>query len=159
METNQPAVARVAAALHGKGIEAPILELSESTRTAEEAAKTIGCTVGQIAKSLVFRSESGESILVIASGSNRVDERKVAGLIGEPVQRASVEFVREATGYSIGGIPPMAHARAPRAVLIDADLEQYEQIWAAAGTPHAVVCLTPALLLQASNGRVADVKR
>jgi prolyl-tRNA editing enzyme YbaK/EbsC (Cys-tRNA(Pro) deacylase) len=159
MESNKSAVARVASGLKEAGIEARIVELAESTHTAEEAARAIGCSVGQIAKSLIFRSESGDSILVIASGSNRVDERKVAKLIGEAVQRASPEFVREVTGYSIGGIPPTAHSRPPRAVLIDSDLEQYEEIWAAAGTPHAVVCLTPTLLLQVSNGRVADVKR
>jgi len=159
MESSQPAVARVADALRTQGIDAPILELSASTRTAEEAASAIGCTVAQIAKSLVFRSASGESILVIASGSNRVDERKVALYVGEGVERASPDFVREATGYSIGGVPPIAHAQRPFAVLIDADLEQYEKIWAAAGTPHAVVCLTPALLRQASSGQMVDIKR
>jgi prolyl-tRNA editing enzyme YbaK/EbsC (Cys-tRNA(Pro) deacylase) len=159
MEISKSAVGRVTTALRTAGIEARVVELSESTRTADEAAKAIECSVGQIAKSLIFRSESGESILVVASGSNRVDERKVAKLIGEAVQRASPEFVREMTGYAIGGIPPTAHSRPPRAVLIDSDLEQYDEIWAAAGTPHAVVRLTPTLLLQLSNGRMVDVKR
>jgi len=107
----------------------------------------------------VFRTASGASILVIASGINRVDERCVADLIGEPIERAPAEFVREMSGYAIGGVPPIAHAYPPDAVLIDADLMTFDAIWAAAGTPNAVVRLTPAELLQVSRGRVADVKR
>ena len=95
-----------------------------STRTSEDAAAAIGCSVAEIAKSLVFKSASGKSVLVIASGSNRVDEKKVRALLGEKIERADADFVRSATGYAIGGVPPLAHATQP-VVLIDRDLEAF----------------------------------
>lgn len=141
------------------GSDFQVLEFSESTRTAEEAAAAIGCTVAQIAKSLVFRAaESNRSVLVVASGSNRVDEKKVARLIGEGIARADADFVRAKTGFAIGGVPPIGHQEAP-IVLIDADINGFDIIWAAAGTPNAVFKLTPVQLLALTQGQVADVAK
>jgi prolyl-tRNA editing enzyme YbaK/EbsC (Cys-tRNA(Pro) deacylase) len=152
-------VERVERALREGGVESGVVELSASTRTAADAAAAIGCTVSEIAKSLVFRTVSGAPILVIASGTNRVDEHRVAAVVGEPIERAPAEFVRERSGYAIGGVPPLAHAHPPKHILIDADLMQYDAIWAAAGSPNAVVRLTPAELLRVSGGEVAEVRQ
>lgn len=148
-----PSALRVQAAL-GAGFR--VLEFPASTRTAAEAAEAIGCTVAQIAKSILFRAESGRPVLVVACGTNRVDEKKVAALLGEKIGRADAEFVREATGYAIGGVPPVAHATPP-AVMLDQDLEQFAEIWAAAGTPNAVFRLTPSDLARLTGARFADV--
>jgi prolyl-tRNA editing enzyme YbaK/EbsC (Cys-tRNA(Pro) deacylase) len=136
-----------------------VLEFDEGTRTAADAAAAIGCAVPQIAKSLIFRAaESNRSVLVIASGANRVDERQIAMLVGEPIARADADFVRNATGYSIGGVPPVAHGTKP-IVLIDESLLAFAEIWAAAGTPNAVFKLTPNDLVTLTDGRVAAVAR
>jgi prolyl-tRNA editing enzyme YbaK/EbsC (Cys-tRNA(Pro) deacylase) len=151
-----PAALRVQAAL---GARFAVLELEASTRTATEAAAAIGCTVPQIAKSLIFRGEaSGRSVLVIASGAIRVDEKRVAGLISEPITRADPDFVRAATGFAIGGVPPVAHATPP-VVLIDEPLNAFDVIWAAAGTPNAVFRLTPDDLVALTGGRVVTVAK
>lgn len=154
---SRTAVARVQEALQRAGIVTTILELSESTRTATEAAKAIGCELAQIAKSLLFRTASGSPVLVIASGRNRVDEGRVAAMVGETIERAPADFVRSVTGYAIGGVPPAGHATQLRHVLVDADLFEYAEIWAAAGTPHAVMRLTPDELLRLCGGRVMNV--
>jgi prolyl-tRNA editing enzyme YbaK/EbsC (Cys-tRNA(Pro) deacylase) len=134
-----------------------VLEFEASTRTAAEAATAIGCTIAEIAKSLVFRAEpSGRAVLVIASGVNRVDEAKVAGLVGETIARADADFVRAKTGFSIGGVPPVGHVEPPL-TLIDESLGAFETIWAAAGTPNAVFRLTPADLLRLTGGKAAAV--
>jgi prolyl-tRNA editing enzyme YbaK/EbsC (Cys-tRNA(Pro) deacylase) len=156
--TSETPVDRVSRVLREAGVDSPVLELSDSTRTALDAAAAVGCSVGQIAKSLIFRSSSGQSVLIIASGANRVDERAVAAIVGEDVKRSTADFVRDTTGFAIGGVPPFAHRNYPQAVLIDADLMQYPEIWAAAGTPHAVVRLTPAQLITVCRGTVANVK-
>jgi Cys-tRNA(Pro) deacylase len=135
-----------------------VVEFEASTRTSEDAAAAIGCSVAEIAKSLVFKTAAGRPVLVIASGTNRVDEKKVRALLGAKIERADADFVREATGYVIGGVPPLAHATEP-VVLIDRDLEAFEAIWAAAGTPNAVFRLTPADLVRLTGGQVADVAR
>lgn len=136
-----------------------VMEFDASTRTSAEAAAAIGCTVAQIAKSIIFRAESsGRPVLVVASGPNRVDEKKVAQLIGEPIGRADADFVREATGFAIGGVPPVGHATQPL-VLIDASLQAMTVIWAAGGTPNAVFRLTPGDLVTLTGGRVADVTK
>ena len=141
------------------GNDFQVLEFTESTRTAEEAAAAIGCTVAQIAKSLVFRSaETNRPVLVVASGSNRVDEKKVARLIGEGIARADADFVRAKTGFAIGGVPPLGHQEPP-VVLIDEDINGFDIIWAAAGTPNAVFKLTPAQLLSLTRGQVADIAK
>jgi prolyl-tRNA editing enzyme YbaK/EbsC (Cys-tRNA(Pro) deacylase) len=149
-----PSALRVQAIL---GAEFQVLEFDASTRTAADAAAAVGCGVAQIAKSLIFRAtHSDRPVLVIASGSNRVDPAKVAALIGESVSRADADFVREATGFAIGGVPPVGHERQPL-VLIDADLAQYGEIWAAAGTPNAVFRLKPAELVTLTGGRIGTI--
>jgi prolyl-tRNA editing enzyme YbaK/EbsC (Cys-tRNA(Pro) deacylase) len=145
-----PSALRVQAIL-GQAFE--VLEFDVSTRTAADAAAAVGCSVAQIAKSLVFRAATSQrAVLVITSGSNRVDTSRVAALIGEPIERADADFVREATGFAIGWVPPVGHTRDP-VTLIDADLAQYREIWAAAGTPNAVFRLTPADLIRLTGGR------
>jgi prolyl-tRNA editing enzyme YbaK/EbsC (Cys-tRNA(Pro) deacylase) len=134
-----------------------VLEFDASTRTAADAAEAIGCTVAQIAKSLLFMaSESKRPVLVITSGAVRVNETKVSSLLGEKIERADANFVREQTGFAIGGVPPLAHRVQP-VVFIDDTLLGFETIWAAAGTPNAVFRLTPDDLIQLSGGAVADV--
>ena len=150
-----PSALQVQAAL-GEGFE--VVEFETSTRTSEDAAAAIGCSVAEIAKSLVFRTATGKPVLVIASGANRVDEKKVRALLGEKIERADADFVRSATGYAIGGVPPLAHATPP-VVLIDRDLEAFAAVWAAAGTPNAVFRITPADLARLTQGQVADVAR
>jgi len=133
-----------------------VVEFRTSTRTAQEAADTVGTSVAQIAKSLIFLA-GGEPILVIASGSNRVSERKVRSHLGAKIRRADAEQVRQATGYAIGGVPPVGHAR-PLRTLIDEDLLSHPEIYAAAGTPRAVFRLTPQELLEMTRGEVMDLK-
>lgn len=154
----KPSAQRVQDALRARGFANQVIELSSSTRTAAEAAAAVGCAVGQIAKSLIFRSgETGKPILVIASGDNRVSEAKVAALAGEHLRRADADFVRDQTGYAIGGVPPLGHDH-PLTTYIDADLGRFDQIWAAAGHPHAVFPLTPGELAAMTGGTVADIK-
>jgi prolyl-tRNA editing enzyme YbaK/EbsC (Cys-tRNA(Pro) deacylase) len=134
-----------------------VVELPDSTRTSAEAAAAIGCTVAQIAKSLVFRGKhSGSPVLVIASGPNRVNTDTIAGLVGEPVEKPDADYVRERTGFAIGGVPPVGHSQ-PLATFIDQDLGQYANIWAAAGTPRAAFKLTPDDLLRMTGGRVIAI--
>ena len=136
------ASARRVQAILGDGFQ--VLEFDESTRSAADAAAAIGCTVGQIAKSLIFRArESGRPVLAIASGAVRVDEQRVASLLGEDIGRADAAFVREHTGFVIGGVPPVGH-RSPPVIFIDETLLDLETIWAAGGTPNAVFQLRPA---------------
>ena len=134
----------------------PVRSFPEGTRTAVDAAGAVGCDVGQIVKSLVFRRESGPALLVITSGRNRVDEAKVERLIGEPIGKADAAFVREQTGFAIGGVPPAGH-KSPVETIVDEDLLQYDEVWAAAGTPRDVFSTTPDELVQMTGGRVADV--
>jgi prolyl-tRNA editing enzyme YbaK/EbsC (Cys-tRNA(Pro) deacylase) len=155
-----PSAARVQQALADAGLACAIVEHAVAARTSAEAAGALGCTVGEIAKSLIFRrgdSDAGDAVLVIASGVNRVDEAKVAALLGEPIRKADAAFVREVTGYAIGGIPPLAHARAS-VTLIDEDLLQFACVHAAGGTPNAMFAIRPQDLVKVSGGRVADVK-
>ena len=150
------AALRVQAAL-GPGFKA--LEFDTSTRTAADAAAAIGCEVAQIAKSLIFRGgTSGQAVLIIASGVDRVDEKKAAAALGEPIARADADFVREATGFAIGGVPPVGHKTKP-IVLIEESLLKLDEIWAAAGTPNAVFRLTPSDLVALTGGRTVAVAR
>ena len=151
------AAQRVQDALKALGVACQVVELPESTRSAAEAAQAIGCRVEQIVKSLVFRGQStNRPILAIVSGGNRVDEEKLAMLVAEPVAKADADYVRQRTGYAIGGVPPVGHVESLMCV-VDEDLLQYEQIWAAAGTPRAVFRLTPAVLQRITDGRVVSV--
>jgi len=149
-------VARVQAALAALGAETQVVELADSTRTAAEAAAAIGTTVAQIAKSLVFLAD-GAPILVIASGVNRVDTRKVGAVVGAKLTQANADDVKRLTGFPIGGVAPLAHATPPR-VFLDRDLMQYADIWAAAGTPHAVFHTTPDELVRVTGAEVLDVR-
>lgn len=154
----QSAVDRVRAALAARGLAREVVELPASTRTAAEAAATVGCQVGQIAKSLVFQAEAtGQPVLVITSGANRVDEVMVGAALGlGRLVKADADFVRAQTGYAIGSVPPVGHIR-PLLTVMDIDLEQHVAIWAAAGTPHAVFQLTPAELKALTRAEVMDV--
>jgi prolyl-tRNA editing enzyme YbaK/EbsC (Cys-tRNA(Pro) deacylase) len=149
---------RVQAALDASGIALQVREFPASTKTSQEAAAAVGCAVAQIAKSMIFRAAASDrSVLVVASGANRVDEKKVAALLGEKIERATPDFVRAKTGFAIGGVPPVGHLEPP-VVLIDEDLLQLPVLWAAAGTPNAVFRLTPAELQQGPGGLVGGVK-
>lgn len=148
---------RVQAALAEIGLDLVVMEFPESTRTAQEAAEAVGCQVGQIVKSLIFqRQPSGQAILIAASGSNRVNEKQIKVLLGEKIVRADAEFVRQVSGYPIGGVPPLAHDQKIETI-IDQDLLQYEQVWAAAGTPNAVFRLSPQQLVRITNGRLEKI--
>lgn len=149
-------VQRVAAALLAQGHpHAPVL-LSDCARTAQQAADGLGVALGQIAKSIIFRRKSDDvAVLVVTSGDKRVDENKVAALLG-PLGRADAGFVKAKTGFSIGGVPPIAHAT-PCVTLIDQELFRFEEIWAAAGNPHAVFKLRPQDLVRLSGAPLADV--
>jgi prolyl-tRNA editing enzyme YbaK/EbsC (Cys-tRNA(Pro) deacylase) len=151
-----PSALKVQAAL---GDRFQVLEFDATTRTAADAAAAIGCTVAQIAKSLIFRgADSNRAVLVVASGVHRIDETKVAEAVGETIGRADADFVREATGFAIGGVPPVGHKN-PSIVLIDESLLAFGEIWAAAGTPNAVFRLTPSDLIELTGGRLAAVAR
>jgi len=148
---------KVQDALNRHGVTCQVMELPGSTRTAQEAAQAIGCQVEQIAKSLVFQGKTtNRPVLVVASGVNRVNEKKLRELLSEPVKKADAEFVREHTGFAIGGVPPAGLSK-PLETFIDEDLFKYEEIWAAAGTPHAVFKLTAADLLRITQGKVVKI--
>lgn len=134
-----------------------VLEFEETTRTAADAAAAIGCTVPQIAKSMIFKAkDSGQCVLVVASGPVRVSESKVKELLGEKIVRADPDFVRENTGFAIGGVPPVGHITDP-VVFIDETLLTFDTLWAAAGTPNAVFQLTPDQLVALTGGTVANI--
>ncbi|MGE6494122.1 YbaK/EbsC family protein [Cupriavidus metallidurans] len=150
------AAQRVADLLVGIGHDRPVVMLPATGKTSAEAAAGLGCTVAEIAKSIIFRRvEDDVPVLVIASGSNRVDEAKVAARVGA-LGKADAKFVREKTGYAIGGVCPIGHAVAP-VMLLDQDLFQYDSVWAAAGHPHAVFNLTPQQLQAMTGAEIADV--
>src|SRR5579859_512062 len=157
-ETMSPSAQRVQNLLKERGFSAQVVELPDSTRTAVEAANAIGCTVAQIVKSLIFRGkQSDTAILAVASGTNRVDEKRLRELAGETIEKASADFVRMHTGFAIGGVPPLGHSQ-PLKTFIDEDLLQYDEIWAAAGTPHAVFQLTPKDLQAMTGGQIVSLR-
>jgi len=153
-----PHAQKVQVALRTLGFPHEVIELSQTTRSAAEAAQAIGCKVEEIAKSLIFKGKrTNKAILVIASGPNRVNEKKIGDFLSEPVKMADADFVRQRTGFTIGGVPPIAH-REQLSTIIDEDLLQFEEIWAAAGTPNAVFRLSPADLTKMTDGRITSVK-
>jgi prolyl-tRNA editing enzyme YbaK/EbsC (Cys-tRNA(Pro) deacylase) len=153
----KPSARKVQEALAARGFSNEVVELPSSTRTAAEAAAAVGCEVGQIVKSLVFRGrQSGRAVLVVASGSHRVDEGAVGTVLGEDIDKASADFVREQSGFAIGGVPPLGHAR-ELVTIVDEELLRHERIWAAAGHPHAMFPLTPAELVAMTGGKVARI--
>jgi len=149
---------KVQEALIENGVSSQVVEMPQSTRTADDAARAAGCQVGQIVKSLIFKGKNTQQpILVATSGANRVNEKKIANLISEPLAKADAEFVREKTGFAIGGVPPVGHVQQIR-IFIDEDLLHYKEIWAAAGTPKAIFKLTPQELQKITGGQVVSVK-
>ena len=153
-----PSAQKVQDFIKALGFDLTVIEHSESTRTAQEAADRVGVTLGQIVKSLIFKGKvSGKPILVLTSGANRVNEKRIKEYAGEKIERAEADFVRKVTGYAIGGIPPIAHSQEIETYL-DEDLMQYDLIWAAAGTPNAVFELSPDNLQKMTASRVVPVK-
>jgi prolyl-tRNA editing enzyme YbaK/EbsC (Cys-tRNA(Pro) deacylase) len=150
-----PGVVRVRAALDAAGVESAIVELPGAARTAKAAAEFLGCEIGQIANSLVFRAESSDQpLLVMSSGARRVDVARLAALAGEPVGKADADFVRRHTGFAIGGVPPVGHGLR---ALVERSLGAYRELWAAAGHPHTVFRLSYAELLRITGGAEADL--
>ena len=156
LKTLPEGVQRVAALLQSRQHEHLPVMLDDAARTAQQAADALGIVVGQIAKSIIFRRKADDvAVLVITSGDRRVDEKKVEALVGK-IGRADADFVKAKTGFSIGGVAPLAHAQAP-VTLIDRELFRFSEIWAAAGHPHAVFSLTPQQLEHLCAAPVADV--
>lgn len=158
MNSSLPAAAqRVADAAKALGLTIRVLEMPASTRTAQDAANACGCSVGQIVKSLVFAGrKSGKPYLLLVSGDNRVDEKAIAAVLGEPLRKPDADFVREKTGFAIGGVAPIGHANAMQTVF-DQDLLKYESVWAAAGTPNCVFETNPQALAGATGALIATV--
>ena len=151
-------VVRVRKALEEQGYEPEVVELERTARSAAEAADALGVRVEQIVKSLVFRgTRTGRPVLVLAGGANRVDERRISDLFSEPVGMADAAYVREKTGFAIGGVPPVGHAERPT-TFVDEGLLREEEVWAAAGHTHAVFGLDPAELVRITGGRVAGIE-
>ncbi len=148
--------AQIQALLHAQGVPSEVIEFAASTKTAADAAAALGTTPAQICKSIVFNLE-GAALLVMTSGSNRVDVAKLAALLGATPQKADAAFVRAQTGYAIGGVPPLGHAQ-PVRLLLDRDLLQYAVVYAAAGTPNTVFPIAPAELQRITGAEVVDCR-
>jgi len=158
MPTLSPSAQKIQDQLNSLGYDYNVIEHAESTRTAQEAADRASCELAQIVKSLIFKGkESGKPILVLTSGANRVDEKRISEYAGEPIGRADADFVRAVTGFAIGGVPPIGHPQNMETYL-DEDFLQYETIWAAAGTPKAIFELKTSDLQKMTGGRVVRVK-
>jgi prolyl-tRNA editing enzyme YbaK/EbsC (Cys-tRNA(Pro) deacylase) len=149
-------VERVREALVAAGHADTITLFPEGTRTAQDAANAVGCTVAQIVKSIVLRAE-GEVVLVLTSGANRVDTAKISAALGRPISSADGRWVRDVTGFAIGGVAPVGHISCPR-IFIDADLMKLDPVWAAAGSPRHVFKTSAAELARMTDGNVTDVK-
>lgn len=145
-------------ALNKVGLICKVLELPGSTRTASDAALSIGCDIAQIVKSLIFKTQNtGKPVLVLASGSNKVNERKIESYVGETIVKADADFARTVTGFAIGGIPPFGHKSEIDLIYIDQDLMAFDEVWAAAGTPNAVFCIKSKDLLNLTRGQVTSI--
>jgi prolyl-tRNA editing enzyme YbaK/EbsC (Cys-tRNA(Pro) deacylase) len=156
--TLSPSAQKVQDLLTSEGFDYKVIDAAESTRTAQEAADRAGCLLGQIIKSLIFKGKtSHKPILVLTSGANRVDEKRISEYAGELIIRADADFVRAVTGFAIGGVPPLGHIQKMETYL-DEDLLQYQTVWGAAGTPNAIFELTPDDLIKMTNGKVVRVK-
>ena len=153
-----PTAQKVQDILTSQGFNYTVIEHTKSTRTAQEAADRAGCELGQIIKSLIFKgATSHKPILVLTSGANRVDEKRISEYANESIVRADADFVRTVTGFAIGGVPPLGHAQKMETYL-DEDLLQYKSVWGAAGTPNAIFELTPSDLIKMTDGKVVRVK-
>ncbi|HSL27677.1 MAG TPA: YbaK/EbsC family protein [Anaerolineales bacterium] len=158
MTTLSPSAQKVQDQIKSLGLGYTVIEHAGSTRTAQEAADRAGCELGQIVKSLIFKGkESGKPILVLTSGANRVDEKRISEYAGEPITRPDADFVRAVTGFAIGGVPPLGHLQKMETYL-DEDFLQFETIWAAAGTPNAIFELKTSDLQTMTAGKVVRVK-
>ncbi len=145
-------------ALSQKGLAFAVIELPSSTRTANEAAATIGCEIGQIIKSLLFCTQKTEKpVLILASGANRVNEKTIEKHLGEKIVKADADYTREVTGFAIGGVPPVGHKHPIQHVFIDKDLLDHETLWAAAGTCHAVFSLPSTELSKVTSGTIISI--
>ena len=149
-------VQRVAAELKNANLINAIIVMPSATHTAEAAADALGCDVAMIAKSIIFRAENGEAVVVITSGKNRVDTKKVSALIGQKIGKADADFVKEKTGFVIGGVAPVAHL-SPSIALLDADLQAYEYIYPAAGHPNTMFKIEPNVLAKIAAATVANI--
>jgi Cys-tRNA(Pro) deacylase len=150
-------VRKVEKALKAHGLECRVLNMKETTRSAQDAADSLGCRVEQIVKSLVFMGKkTKKAILVVASGANRVNTKKIRNLLSEPIKMADPDFVRAKTGFAVGGVPPLGHSN-PLETFIDEDLLKYPEIWAAAGTSNTMFKLSPDDLQKITEGRVISV--
>ena len=158
MSTISPSAQKFQDLLNSLEYNYTVIEHAESTRTAQEAADRAGCELGQIVKSLIFKGkESGKPILVLTSGTNRVDEKRISAFAGEGIGRADADFVRAVIGFAIGGVPPVGHIQKME-TYIDEDFLQYQTIWAAAGTPNAIFELKTEDLQKMTDGKVVMVK-
>jgi prolyl-tRNA editing enzyme YbaK/EbsC (Cys-tRNA(Pro) deacylase) len=153
-----PSAQKIQKILNTFGSNYRVVEFNESTRTAQEAADRVGCQLGQIVKSMIFKGQiTNKAILVLTSGSNRVDEKRISQYTGEAIARADPEFVRTKTGFAIGGVPPIGHTQQME-TYIDKDLLNFTDVWAAAGTPNAVFNLLSSDLVKISHGKIVSVK-
>ncbi len=153
-----PSAQKIQDLLFAKGLDLKVVTFPESTHTAQEAADAIGCQVAEIAKSIALATvATNRLVIVITSGINRVSIDKVSAMVGEKVKRANADFVKENTGFAIGGVPPIGHSE-PATILIDEDLMQFERIFAAAGMPNAVFGLSPAQLAELTDGLISNIK-
>lgn len=158
MTSLSPSAQKIQNLIHDLGYSYTVVEHTESTRTAQEAADRAGCELGQIVKSLIFRGkQSGKPILVLTSGANRVNEKRISGYAGEAILRADADFVRAVTGYAIGGVPPIGHVEKME-TYIDEDFLPFQTVWAAAGTPNAIFELKTSDLQQMTSGTITQVK-
>jgi prolyl-tRNA editing enzyme YbaK/EbsC (Cys-tRNA(Pro) deacylase) len=158
MQTLSSSAQKIQDILLKLGSASIVIEFNESTRTAQDAADRVGCQLGQIVKSMIFKGQtSNKCILVLTSGMNRVDEKKVGQYAGEKIGRADPDYVRIMTGYSIGGVPPVGHASALE-TYIDHDLLQFPRVWAAAGTPYAVFEVSTSDLVNMTHGKIIQIK-
>jgi prolyl-tRNA editing enzyme YbaK/EbsC (Cys-tRNA(Pro) deacylase) len=156
-EPLSPSAQKVQDVLAAQGFPYQVVESATSSRTAAEAAALVGCDVIQIVKSLVFMTkDSGRPVLVLTSGANQVNEWRISALLREPLEKARAAFVREHTGFAIGGVAPVGHPK-PIETFIDQDLIKLPEIWAAAGTPNALFRLAPGDLVKMTGGRVVKV--
>lgn len=145
-------------ALKQHELECKVHELPTSTRTANDAAASIGCDIAQIVKSLIFKTKyTNKPVLMLVSGANKVNEKKIKAELNESITKADAEFVRNMTGFAIGGIPPIGHKNKLDLIFIDKDLTTHNEVWAAAGTPNAVFCIKSSELVNITKGKVIKI--
>ena len=158
-ETLAKSAVSVQKALTKHGVECTVVELSASTRTVSDMAVELGCDVGQIIKSLIYKTQStNQPVLVLASGLNRVNERSVEHQLDGEISKANADFARDFTGFAIGGIPPVGHKKSIKLIFIDKDLMEFDNVWAAAGTPNSVFNIKTADLVAITGGMVISIK-